>query len=441
MTTGFSLLKRQVIEKNLCVHCGSCVGVCSVNALAIRDIIGKCEPYQIGNCIECGLCVQTCPGREVNFMSLAIKRQDLVSHSMLGKFFKIFIGHSNNEEIRHFGASGGMATTILLQLLEEEVVDGVVVLDFSPTKPWFPEVKIVNNYAEIIKAAQSKYFIYPQNLILKTIRESSFNKIAYFGLPCQVHGIKKAIQHGVPGTEKIKYILGCYCGNNLYYEATLSLFKRFKVADLEQVNKIAYREGEYPGNFLVISKNGKRNYVDKFTFNYLSFFYTPFRCLFCIDLTNELADLSFGDGWDGNFIEKNKKGCSVIIVRNSDFLSFFERGQKDGRYIIESISQDAAVKMHSNVLDNKKRGAYARMNLWKWIGEKTPEYFLKSKNISFTRYIFEGVTLFLLSVFSLNFSRYLSALMPLSLIRPFLRNIRGTWRRKTADNNAKLWKY
>lgn len=432
--TGFAALKRGVVDSGLCVHCGTCAGVCSAEAIDIRDVLGKCEPYQVGRCVECGLCVQICPGKKVDFNSLTLDWTDLHNHPMLGQFSKIFVGHSKSEDIRHKGASGGIGTAILLHLLDEQAVDGVVVLDFSKRRPWFPEVKIVNQRDEVIRAAQSKYFIYPQNRILKVIRESYLKKIAFFGLPCQVHGIKKAIQERIPGTEKIKYVLGIYCGNNLYYDATISLFKRFGFKDLSQIKMIAYRDGEYPGNFVITNKNGRKRIIDKFTFNYLSFFYIPFRCLFCIDQTNEFADLSIGDAWKGAFVEKCKKGNSIILVRHPDFLSFFERGKKKGLYEFEEITEDTAVRMHANVLDNKKVGAYARMIIWRKIGKEIPNYSVKGKKISFKRYCIEAINLLILSICSINVLKALESSIPLKLISPFIKYVRGIWRKKAAKD-------
>ena len=46
------------IEKNKCVSCGACAGVCPVAAIAAAD--GK---YQIdpSKCINCGTCISLCP--------------------------------------------------------------------------------------------------------------------------------------------------------------------------------------------------------------------------------------------------------------------------------------------------------------------------------------------------------------------------------------------
>ena len=47
------------IEKETCIGCGACVGVCPVTALALNDE-GKCECDE-DTCIDCHACVGTCP--------------------------------------------------------------------------------------------------------------------------------------------------------------------------------------------------------------------------------------------------------------------------------------------------------------------------------------------------------------------------------------------
>lgn len=222
------------------------------------------------------------------------------------------------------------------------------------------------------------------------------------------------------------------CGNNLYYNETLSLYKRFGFSDLNQITRVAYRDGAHPGNFVVQEKNGKRGTIDKFTFNYLSFFYTPFRCLSCIDQTNELADVSIGDAWRGTYNEKDKKGRSVIIVRNSNLVSLLKEGKDESRYELQKTSLQEAIRMHANVLDNKKVGAFARMNIWRKIGKEVPNYSLNARKISLKRYCFEAANLVFLYACSLNVSRDVATKIPLKLLSPLLKFIRGTWRKEAA---------
>ena len=47
------------VDKELCIGCGACVGVCPVGALEL-DEEGKSESNE-EICISCGACVGTCP--------------------------------------------------------------------------------------------------------------------------------------------------------------------------------------------------------------------------------------------------------------------------------------------------------------------------------------------------------------------------------------------
>ena len=47
------------VDKDLCIGCGACVGVCPVGALEL-DEEGKSQSNE-DVCIGCGACIGTCP--------------------------------------------------------------------------------------------------------------------------------------------------------------------------------------------------------------------------------------------------------------------------------------------------------------------------------------------------------------------------------------------
>ena len=47
------------VDKDTCIGCGACAGVCPVGAIALQDD-GKAGVDE-GTCIDCGACASTCP--------------------------------------------------------------------------------------------------------------------------------------------------------------------------------------------------------------------------------------------------------------------------------------------------------------------------------------------------------------------------------------------
>ena len=50
------------VDKDLCVRCGGCVGVCPFDAIEATD--GHVRPNN--RCTECGICKRVCPVGAIN---------------------------------------------------------------------------------------------------------------------------------------------------------------------------------------------------------------------------------------------------------------------------------------------------------------------------------------------------------------------------------------
>ena len=426
---SFEKLKETVIDRSLCTHCGTCVGICPEGSLAIHDPLGKCIPVLVKDCSKCGRCLEICPGGGIDFSQFNKEIFGKTSSSSLGNFLKLYMAHAMDKEIRIRASSGGVVTALLLHLLEKGEIDGAVVLDEDKSSPWMPKVKIAHNKEEILSATQSKYVLSPINTILKEIRGKD-KRFAIVALPCQVHGLRKLQGVDSEFKQKVKYIIGLYCGNTLYFQAVKSLLDRFKIKDLSALQSVKYREGKWPGNFQVKLKDGRMFRVDKFTFNYLSFFYTVPRCLWCVDLANELSDVSVGDGW----LYKDKRGdlgWSVLICRTSKGEKIVESAQKNGILDIEKISEQEALDMHSHLLDYKKTGALLRIERRKDRGFAVPYYGLVALPSTLKRKLLECFLDYILWISLLPLSAKIINRLPLPLLRIVLHKGRELLRKRT----------
>ena len=387
------------------------------------------NPSTLGDlCLNCGTCFgaikEVCPGRMVDFKILNSYLFGKQPKTPLGNYKSIYVGHSKNKEVWMGGASGGVVTQVLLDLLKAGKIDYAVTTGFKNDTPWIPEPKFVENYKDVIDTSQSKYTITPTNSLLAKIRNKKGN-CAIVALPCQVHAIRMLQQKSPVFKRKIKYVIGLYCGNILNTGSTYSLMQRFKIKPGD-VKRIAFREGDWPGNFVIETKKGRKYSINKFYWNYLIPFYIQPRCLMCIDLANEFADLSVGDGWLPRFKEKGN-GWSIIVSRTDAG----EEMLKLSNIYVEKITEKEAINMHSHGYDFKKIGAFIRIEKRMKKGLPVPEYNVDWPKISRTRRIREYFNISVFRFCKTNFARTIANLIPLSLMGKIVNIIRKTWRRKT----------
>ena len=364
------------IDLRLCHRCGTCVSACPKGSISIID---GGFPKLIGECDECGLCFQSCPGIEFTYpkFNKNIFGVDNVDDT-IGCYKSIHIGHSKNEEIRTKGASGGVVTALLLGLLKRGKIKAAIVAGMDDEKPWVSKAKIVTRENDILDASQSKYCMISMNAVLKNINNFD-GDLAYVGLPCHIHGIRKLQKLGWEPIQKIKYLVGIFCSFSMENEATSFLISKLKIAE-KDIRSLEYRGGPWPGGFRVKTKDGKEYFIDKQTYNYLHLLFAPKRCFVCPDLTNEFADVSVGDAWHKDI---DSKACSTIIARTENGRQLLKESSENNDIEVEEINKAKFNESHGHLIAYKKRGFFIRH---KWLSPKP--YFGLSLNYKDTKKLF-----------------------------------------------------
>lgn len=316
---------EEVVKNNLCMGCGTCVALCPTKAIEMTMDLKKgiyAPRISRDKCNDCGICYRACPGHEVDFKQLNLEIFGTEPEDILiGNFSSCYVGHATDHEIRNNSSSGGLVTTSLIFALEEGVIDGALVTRMGENKPLEPEPFIARSKKEIIEAMGSKYCPVPANIALKEILGAD-GKFAVVGIPCQMHGIRKAEMIDRKLKEKIVLHFGLFCSGTPTFFATEFLFKKFKVKK-DNIKRISYRGPGWPGGVGIEFKDGKNLFVpfEKYYHTGFGQYFYPVRCKLCIDPTCEFADISFADAWIPEIMSKDKIGTSIIIPRN-------ERGEK-----------------------------------------------------------------------------------------------------------------
>lgn len=400
---------QDVVDNDLCTGCGTCVSICPTSCLEI-DVS---KPYPKQNekkCIDCDLCYKVCPGHSVNFNSLSqslFKKQPKIG----GTIKQAFIAFSSKKEIRKNASSGGVISSLLLYAMDKKLIKGAILVKMNEKKPWLAEEFVAKSKNEIMKAMQAKYVVVPLNSQLKKIKNENA-RFALVGLPCHIHGYHKFLNKKIK--DRIAFTLGSYCGFNLQLKATLHLIKKMGVDNLNSVKRIEYRGGGWPGGFKITLKNGRTLFLEKFKQNYITPLFVAPRCKTCIDLSNHFADISIGDAWFPELINK-KEGWSLVLARSDKGLKLLKQAEKEGYIKLRKISIETALSAHSHTLNWKEIGGQARIKLYRLFNKPIPAYNYDLK-ISNFRLFREAVFLSTLNLLSTPFSRKIVALVPLSVL-------------------------
>lgn len=375
---------KQIVNNKLCTGCGTCTNFCPKNLITMTISLqdGIFSPKIADNsCINCGLCYQVCPGYEVDFKDfneyfLSTNKR----HDLLGVVDQGYVGFSENFDIRYNSTSGGLVTQILINAMQKKIIDGVLVTKMSEVNPFLPEPFIARSPREIIEASKAKYCPVPVNIALKEIIASkSGERFAVVGLPCHIHGIRKAEKLDDTLKNKIVLHIGLFCGGSPSFSGTDFLFRSLNI-EKNNVVKIDYRGQGWKGKLAIFLKNGNTisiPYPDYWG-NFGSFFY-PSRCTLCSDWTSELSDISFGDAWIKDIMDNDKIGTSILIVRNQKCRDIIKEILSLKNINYNFIDSETIVNSQKGIFW-KKRQIVARLNLMKIIGNSVPtdkQIFLK----------------------------------------------------------------
>ncbi|MBN2566855.1 Coenzyme F420 hydrogenase/dehydrogenase, beta subunit C-terminal domain [Candidatus Woesearchaeota archaeon] len=246
-------------------------------------------------------------------------------------------GHSKVEAYRRQGSSGGVATTILVDLLRRRKVDYVVVASLGNDNR--SEMVITDRIEDVEDAAGSRYTLFRQGDILKRIRAKE-GRYAVVAVGCFASAIRKLQEQDPVWKERIPYIIGLYCGNMLRPEADEAAARALG-ARWKDIVRIAYREGEGEGDFVVETRDRTVRHMPKARWNHLIPFFILEKCVPCRDLFNETADISLGDlvpGW--NVVRVNTDvGRSLVSIPDLH---------------LERISEAQALAVHEHALRTKE---------------------------------------------------------------------------------------
>lgn len=361
-------LRAVVLDNDLCSGCGTCVGVCPAEALVIDSLSSHKPVIDEAKCTNCGLCYEVCPGKGYPVCQLAqVSCDDKTKmHPTYGPVRHFWLGHSTDSELRLESASGGIATALLIHLLETKQVEEVAVVTMEDG---YPSVKLTDDPDVVMSARASKYSPVPMMQIIRELQKKP-RKIAMTVTPCQLAGLLTA-------TRKLKRIrdclvlaIGLFCGQVKDYESVSQVAATLNIKYPGEAKFLGWRCGPYPGSARFELLDGTQK--EKPLYSWLDIavpHYALHRCFLCPDGGNWLADMTLGDIHAGGNDE------TVIVCRTARGEQMLRDAEQVGAIKLADMSPEQVEScVIKGITGSKLKPALARIKWRQKKGKPVPEY-------------------------------------------------------------------
>jgi len=302
-------------NKKLCTGCEACVQICPQTCIQMEsDEEGFLYPKVNRDlCIKCGLCNKVC---------------SIENELIIDNYFdkpKVYAGWNKNESIRDKSTSGGIFSLLAKSIIEDNglVVGAAFNNDFKVCH------KSVSNKDDLDSLRGSKYVQSSINGAYINIEDKlrKGEKVLFSGTPCQIEGLKLflgkeysnlltcgIVCHGVPSPMVFNDYLGYL--EKKFDSGIKSFYFRDKVNGWKNSNVTVYFEDGSKYSVLL----GKDPYTNAFQCD----LYLRPVCHNCGYKMN--SDILLGDFWGIEKIDPkydDNRGTSLIIINSQKGEKYF----------------------------------------------------------------------------------------------------------------------
>lgn len=295
-------------ENGLCCGCGICRGICPRGCISWRKENGLYLPLiDETQCINCGICAAVCPG-----LGHAFAPADTAADSVTGTVLDCHNAWSRNPALRHTGASGGVISTMVQQLLSAGLYDGAFCLDSYDYREQL-RTRLYKEDWDWSNVPKSRYLPVSHENALQHIKDNRDQKLILIGTSCAIRGLQAAIQKlNIPREQYL--FVGLFCDQVFNYNV-LAYFRDTYASgsEIEALHFKNKESGGWPGDMKFYPENGVPFYVPLSERAKAKSYFMPERCLYCVDKLNVRADISLGDNYTGK--DESSLGSNSVIIR------------------------------------------------------------------------------------------------------------------------------
>lgn len=262
-------------------------------------------------CTVCGLCLQLCPG--IDFKSYQLACAEVLIDERSKRHHQYFSLFSKNRILRWNGASGGIITTLLCEMLKKGAYKSAYVVPLDKIEYGEVQLTQVCDEYQARAASRSKYIPVSCEHLVTAMIKRAVTSCIITATPCVLLGIKKVIDYFEIAGDFL--FLGLFC-RGVYNTNIFNFFEQCYRRKDEAITEFSFKsktKNGWPGDVRIVFDSASETFISHNIRRQLWPFFMLWRCDLCYDRFNCLADISFGDCYVKS--EKTYEGTSNIIVR------------------------------------------------------------------------------------------------------------------------------
>src|SRR5690554_287430 len=381
-----------VVKQDMCIGCGACLYSSSNDNLVMSwNKEGFLNPTSETPENESVESLKVCPfnpfpDKEVRteneiakiFLNYAPNR-----HLRVGHYYSTYVGYSN--KYRLTSSSGGMATYLIDQLLNKNIVDAVVTV--KEGKDSFYEYSVIRLTDDLISTSETKYYPVTLGTVINQLKTSN-ERFAIVGIACFLKSVRLLQFYHPELKEKIKFTIGIKCGGvkSKFFAEYLAGRTGVKRDQFSQP-KFRIKDHQSTASDYSFGCNDQKGVSHTIKMRKVgdmwgSGMFKNNACDFCDDVTTELADISLGDAWLNPYNQEGR-GTNVMITRSQLAEDLIKHGIISKELSVEHLEFEKFLSSQQGSFNHRQKALGYRMKLAKKKGLTIPPKRHDNENISF----------------------------------------------------------
>jgi len=358
-----------VVRSEACSGCGAC-SVATAGRIPVVLRLGRygavldgvAEPDLVRGSAVCPFADES-PDED----SVAAQHFPSAQHftAGIGRYETLTAVRVNDDDYVRDSSSGGGTSWYVRQLLERDIVDGVVHVGRGEDSLF--GYRVSYSHAELIEARKSAYYSTTLADVLNSIRGDGA-RYALVGVPCFITGARHLASQDKVLASQLTHFVGLVCGHLKSHHFAEALAWQTGVApdDLKSVDFRVKDPSARASNYVfeaTSSETGEtlaRPSRELLGANWGHAMFQLKACNFCDDIFAETADITFGDAWIDRFTQ-DWRGTNVAVARTPIAARIVADGHENGSLSVEPLSPDDALRSQRGNFRHRWEGLAYRL--------------------------------------------------------------------------------